>query len=135
MVLVRIVLVGTVISKIPYYASIPGRRGQLKQARNERALLLLSLLDVCSAPSDAPLTTSRVAGQRLHSPGDQMMLAVHAATAAPQQPAGLYRTICDTAHRPLTWLAQGTTGTHSAFALKCSLGDPAFHWHETCNTK
>ena len=64
-----------------------------------------------------------------------MMLAVHAATAAPQQPAGLYRTICDTAHRPLTWLAQGTTGTHSAFALKCSLGDPAFHWHATCNTK
>ena len=47
----------------------------------------------------------------------------------------LYRAICDTASRPVTWLAQGTTGTRAAFQLKCALGDPAFHWDRSCNTE
>ena len=94
-----------------------------EQARNERALLLLSLLAVCSAP-DAPLTTSRVAGQRLHSPGDQMMLAVRAATAATASGSlqGDLRHCSSSAD-----VARTRYHGHAlCVALKCSLGDKRF---------
>lgn len=54
--------------------------------------------------------------------------------AKPHEHRDLYRAMCDTANRPVAWLAQGTTGTHSAYVLKCALGDPAFHWNLSCNT-